>query len=1539
MRRTRRWWGRDRSISHAPEQAIEEPLRAELFSADQMALHGKRLAATHALSRVSLPDRLLARLASNERVLSDLSKQLAATPDAERRFTPAAEWLLDNFYLIEQEVRTARRHLPRGYSRQLPRLSQEPVNGTAAGLPRVYDLAQQAIAHGDGQVGRGPLSRFVAAYQSVRPLLLGELWAFPVMLRLALIENLRRVAARVATAHAQRATASAWAQHMLDVAERSPSDLVLVIADMARSAPSLTNAFVAEFARRLQGQGSALALPLTWMEQRLAESGRTIELLVQLEGRQQAANQVSVANSIGSLRLLEATDWREFVESLSSVEQALRDDPCAVYARMDFGTRDRYRHAIEAIAQHGPRSETEVARQAVALAAAAVPADAAPDGARDERPAHVGFYLLGEGRGALEKSLGLRPPTRVAWARRLRARALPLYAGAIVLATLGLVIAPALEVHEQMRWPWWGELALGLVLLTAASQLAVSLVNWLVTLVVAPQPLPRMDYAFGIPPESRTLVVVPTMLGSSAGVEALVDALEVRFLANRDANLHFGLLTDFHDADAEHAPTDAALVELAASRIAAMNAKYGRPSDDVQRPDAFFLFHRPRRWNERERVWMGHERKRGKLGDLNALLRGHAGVGPGQRFERIVGDTRSLADVRYVITLDTDTQLPRDSAAKIVAAMAHPLNRPRFGSGPRHDVVVGGYGILQPRVSLSLPSANRSGYARLYGGEPGIDPYTRAVSDVYQDLFGEGSFVGKGVYDVDAFERALAGRLPENRILSHDLLEGCYARSGLLSDVELLEESPTRYRDDVARRYRWIRGDWQLIGWLLPRLRALPGAPRNPLSALSRLKILDNLRRSLTPAALLVLLLAGWWLLPGPGAWTLRALAVVALVPLAAQLADALRRPLRRLRSEDDASGAAPAGRRAQQLLLQVLQTLACLPYEAAYSTAAIVRTLWRVLLSRRRLLEWRPSADVSVPTEPGSLQDLRHGMRAMAFGPALAFACAAGLAVLRPAALGSAAPVLALWLLSPLLVWWIDRPLQRRQPALTAAQSLFLRRLARRTWAFFEVHVGVEDHHLPPDNVQEHPVGRIAHRTSPTNMGFALLASLAAREFGYLTTGQLLGRLEAALSTMQGMQRYRGHFFNWYDTHSLQPLRPHYVSSVDSGNLAGQLLTLRAGLLALADAPLLPPRWREGVQDTFDVLRESLGAGTADKRGALPAALAAFEQSLKRQGDLGARAWSGWLDELENAATKILAAIADVGEATPPEAIGSAGDDDGASWARRLLEQCRAGAQEWRSLVPAGPQAAPWPDVMPSLRQIAHGATRQDDAASRDLASLRLKAIDELAARAAGLAEAQQSFLYDESRDLMTIGYNVDERRADTGYYDLLASEARLGVFIAIAQGQIPQDSWFALGRLLTSAAGRPVLLSWSGSMFEYLMPMLVMPSYENSLLDETCHGAVQRQIEYGAQRGVPWGISESGYNATDTALNYQYRAFGVPGLGLKRGLAEDLVVAPYASMMALMVAPRQACENLQRLAAEGAILILQVGNSALTQNNFYDS
>lgn len=1494
--------------------AAAEPYKAHVLTATQMAAHGASLARQHRLAKHQSPDALLARLSANARVLQEVNAALAATVVASKPVTPAGEWLLDNFYLIEEEIRLARRLMPLGYSRALPQLE----GGASAGLPRVYDLALQVIAHSDSAIDSRSLSGFIEAYQRVAPLKLGELWAIPIMLRLALIENLRRVGARVAEANADRRLANRWADAMQEAAKTEPADLILLVADMARSGVPLTSAFVAEFARRLQANPAVLGLPLTWVEQHLSNSNQTIDELVQMEIANQAAAQLTVSNSINSLRLLNTLDWPEFVETLSVAEHALQEDPAAVYPLMDFATRDAYRHVVERLARMGSHSEEEVARAAVELAREAA---ARQPQSTERHLQHVGYYLIDRGVARLERALNVRKP----WLKRLRgaiARApLAAYLGSVALITSAGALA-LFGLGGFATTPIAVQIALGALCVLAASHMAVGIVNLAVTVLVAPKRLPRMDFSSGIPQQKRTLVVVPTMLDSADGLDALIESLEVRFLGNRDPALHFALLTDFRDAPTEHMPDDAPLLELARERIEYLNAKYPSEASGGVEHNTFFLLHRPRCWNPQEGVWMGRERKRGKLAELNALIRGAPGAA--ERFSLIVGDTSLLGNVRYVITLDTDTQLPRGSAREMTATMAHPLNQPRFrrareGAAP---IVVEGYGILQPRVEATLAGAVRSRYSWLFGAPAGIDPYTRAVSDVYQDLFGEGSFIGKGIYDVDALERVLADRLPENRILSHDLLEGCFTRSGLLSDVTLYENDPGSYAADVGRRHRWTRGDWQLFPWIMPWLLKRDEADSkarwrlNPLSALSRWKLFDNLRRSLVPVSLVVLLPAAWWLSNQPAAATLALLGILLAPKLAAWTHAAVRKPP----ETSWRMHFAPQGQTIGRGLLEFGFRVASMPHAAYWQLDAIVRSVWRMTISGRRLLEWTPSSDL----DEGRAR-VATFQRPWA-APVLAAVIAIALGVVHIGALLAAIPVLLLWLTLPLFIRWLDQPPRQPVTALERDQTLFLRALARRTWGFFDRFVGPEDHWLPPDNHQEHPVERTAHRTSPTNMGMALLANLAAHDFGYILGGEVLDRCGATLDTMQRLRRYRGHFYNWYDTRTLEPLRPAYVSTVDSGNLAGFLLTLAGGLEELTSAPIIDTRWFTGLADTRRLLSES-----GDEH-CEAATLKAFDTALQRAHATPpttlAEAWR-CVDELAACAQALRPVVISEPPASDDEdtsdKVPSAAElaaEEAAYWMDALVRQILRAREELAYLTPwvGEQQTGESVDVaIPSLRRLAEGDLAGNGAAQAR-ARQRIEEIEQRIEQARAMARMDFDFLYDESRRLLTIGYNVDEHQRDNGCFDLLASEARLGCFIAIAQGQVPVQSWFSLGRSMVTAAGQPALASWSGSMFEYLMPMLVMPSYRGSLLEQSCEAAVARQIEYGRQRGSPWGISESGFYGFDAAFNYQYRPFGVPGLGLKRGLAADLVIAPYATVMALMVAPHPAIANMKRLIREGA-------------------
>jgi cellobiose phosphorylase len=1507
--------------------ADERPLRAELFSISQLEKHARSIAGWHRIVPPSgsvrvgmsfrrLSNQLLPRLAENEEVFADEYEQILSALKSGRRITPAAEWFIDNYYLIEEQIRTARTHLPRGYSYELPQLA----NGASAGLPRVYDIALELISHVDGRVDIESVRAFVASYETVSPLRLGELWAIPIMLRMALLENLRRVMQRQAAGRHDSERAGRMVERMLEVAATEPGKLVLALADIVRENPPLTSEFVAEFASRLRGSGAALSLPVNWLEQRLAEQERTMEQVFQEASQGQAADQVSVGNSINSLRLLGATDWREFVEAMSTVEATLRRDPAGVYAAMDFNTRDHYRHSVEKIARRSLSSEEEVAAAAITLAREQPATD---------RANHVGYFLIDRGRRNLEQTVGMSPTIRDRLARFGCQVALPAYLGAIVFliaAISALAIGSAIRHGLQRDWL----IAFGSLVAFSSSRLAISVVQWFATLIVCPRRLPRMDYSKkGIPSDCLTAVVVPTLLTNSREIDDLLEDMEVRYLANRDPAMAFVLLTDFRDAATETTPADAPLLEQAMNGINELNTRYGEAG-------SFYLFHRPRRLNKREGVWMGWERKRGKLEEFNAFLRGR----PAQ-FQEIVGPPESesaglakLKEVKYVITLDTDTQLPRDSARELVGTIAHPLNRPRYNE--KLGRVTEGYGILQPLVGDNLPASRRSHFAQLFCGEPGIDPYTRAVSDLYQDVFDEGSYVGKGIYDVDAFQKAVGDRLPENRILSHDLLEGSHARAGLVSDVILIEDFPSSYSVDVSRRHRWMRGDWQIAPWLFPRVPSAGGrrAP-NPISVLSRWKILDNLRRSLIPVAILALVIAGWFI---PGLEIFSTLLVLGIF-LLPSLLSAFEQLTRRMESLAFGPRVRFIAKAVGRQILQECFNFACLPYDAFLSLDAMLRTGFRVFITGRKMLEWRTARDA----HQSSRQSLPGFYLSMASQAFIAAAVSVALWRVQSPAIFAAAPILLIWIIAPGVAWWLSLPLKSAAPRLSDEHQRFLRIAARRIWRFFETYVTSADNFLPPDNFQEDPPCGIAHRTSPTNMGLSLLANLTAYDFGYIPAGQMLERVNDTFAAMDKLTRYRGHFLNWYDTRTLEPLRPQYVSTVDSGNLAGHLLTLAAGLDAMAEEKIVPLSLVNGLSDTLDAAIEAARTGAAQDIVArlariagemreTPRTLSGIYLLLQRIAGLSADALraaapaSGgelhyWLSALGQQSRRFitdLVFLAPWVDVSPPPELLRQSIGELHPLLRRLdelptLAEVAAIESSLQGLLDNVSTAGSGRDYFQRLAAaVAAGANN---------AVQRISILQKTATHCRELADIEFEFLYDPVRRLLALGYHVAEHRLDAGYYDLLASEARLASFVAIAQGKLPQEHWFSLGRQVTRTCGRLALLSWSGSMFEYLMPLLVMPTHPGTVLDETYHAVIKRQMEYGRERKVPWGISESGYNKIDGQLNYQYSAFGVPGLGYKRGLADDLVVAPYATVMALMIDPHAACANLRRLAEEGRL------------------
>jgi cyclic beta-1,2-glucan synthetase len=1495
--------------------APPEPRRAPVdpFSQDQLESHAARIAPTHVLAPDPRRGRpLMPRLDESAARLDEAYTFLSAAARVEPQ--PSEDWLRDNHHVVQDQVRGIRQHLPGAYYKELPKLAE----GEFQGFPRVYLLARELTGHTAGRIDLDTVVDFVRAYQRGTTLSIGETWAVPIMLRLALVEQLRLLADGVVASRRSREAARRWHTELAADKTPAPARIRQALQDGRTEGGRLAPAYAMELLQWLRDQPPAAAPIWAELHDALAAQGESADEMLRLEHQREAADQLAIGNVITSMRLLSSIDWTLYFERVSVVERMLREDPAGAYAQMDFPTRDRYRNAVEQLAKRARLSESEVAATAIALARAARDREPGHD-----RPHHVGYYLISRGRFQLEREAGYRPTLRDRFARFAFDHQALGYLGTLAAAT-GLGVG-ALVVHASRHGVTTGELWLvAIVALLPVSELAINLLNLIATSQVPPRPLPKLALLEGIPPDSRTMVVVPAIVDSTERLRTLVDDLEVRFLGNRDARLHFALLADFADAPAAALEGDAPLLEEARQAIDGLNERHGA--------GRFFYFHRERLWNPSEDRWMGWERKRGKLTEFNRLLRGATDT----TFTLCHGDLSLLPSIKYVITLDSDTDLPMDAGRRLVGTLSHPLNKPRFDPAQRR--VTEGYGVLQPRVGVDLVSANRTIFAKVFSGHVGVDPYTTAVSDVYQDLFHEGSYVGKGIYDVDAFDAAMAGRVPENALLSHDLFEGFYARAGLTTDTHLVDDYPADYLAFAARQHRWVRGDWQIVRWLWP---TVPNAERHPvpnaLGAISRWKLLDNLRRSLIAPALMALLVLGWTVLPGSTLlWTglaIMVLAFPAYVQVARSLGSRVRGVPWRQHARAERDNIVTSAR--QALLWSIF-----LAHQSWLMLDAIARTLWRLAVSRRRLLEW-VTADRFARRSP----TLPVVLRRMWVAPIIAVGALVLVAALAPARLPLALPLIALWLISPLIALTTGRPIEHVRQTPGHAERLALRAVARRTWRYFEDLLSPSDHWLIPDNYQDDRHDPIAHRTSPTNVGLQLLATLSAHHFGYLSLATVVDRLEPTFATLDDLPRYRGHFFNWYDTQTLAPLLPKYVSTVDSGNLAGYLLTLRGALdAAVHETPLIDVRALEGIEDAVGQFESSLADDLMRTAGGRAVAREAGElRSLLQEVPGSLAGWGLHLAAIGDRLATLGVLLQDAEEASPEPVGHEAGAGEAALWLERASMALAQRIADLSSLAPWTAHAERLPEgiapappaaaLVPYISWCRHAGASLGEApgthplrAALELSAANAQALVDRALRLAEQAdelagEMDFTFLFDRERQLFSIGFSVTDGRLDASFYDTLASEARLASFVAIATGQVAHEHWFKLGRSLTSSGTARALLSWSASMFEYFMPLLVMRVYPGTLLDETYRAVIQRQRQYAAQRSVPWGISESAYNAVDMDRNYQYRAFGVPGLGLKTGLADDLVVAPYASLLAAPLVPLDVLANILQFEQAGAL------------------
>ena len=1414
---------------------LERPNRSEIFGPERFAQHGVSLGETHAARFApSGSTAFFPRLRDNIRILREAHHYIGWQAKSGYDVSPAAEWLLDNFHIIEAQLREINDGLPRRYFRDLPVLQDEPL----VGLPRIYGVAWAFVAHTDSAFNEDLLVRFLEAYETTRELTLGELWALPTTLRVVLIENLRRLAERVAANKAAREVAN----RCCDSIEAYPPARLDALLELLNRR-GVGELFLAQVAQRLQDHRSAAeTTALEWL-QRVAP--HLAEIQTRLPAAQ-AADNLSVGNAITSLRSIGDADWSDIVARASALIQLMLGSPAFAAERDD--TRDQTLHAIEKLTKKCGKSERVVAETLLGLMHRA--AKEAPEG--DESKAVAGYWLHGAGQVQLLPALGLPGKDARRRLRRLRRITLPLYLGAFTAATAGIVVW--MLFHYGVALPAagatpWRTLLASMLLIFPASEMAVAVINRLISESSRPSRLPRLALLAGIPDEHRTMVVIPAMLTRPSSGAGLAHQLQLHYLANPEDGVQFALLSDWADAATERTPDDQAFLDAARDEIERLNALY---PVEAGRPLRFIVLHRERRFAESEQLWIGWERKRGKLEQLLTML----AEGSPSPFVDLGPASQVAPDVRYVLTLDSDTRLPPGRLRDLVGIAAHPHNQPRLAAD--RSRVERGYGILQPHVATPLPSPQDvTLYHWLFSGQSGIDPYSVASSEVYQDLFGEGTFTGKGLLHVHAVHAVLGGRLPENQVLSHDLLEGSLVRCAAVTDVTVLEDAPFHADVAASRVHRWTRGDWQLLPLLL-------NARRFRIRAVNRWKMIDNLRRSLVAPmslALVVLALASGVASP----WAVLALVALAFTagPLMGAVAGFAPSRDEIARAHFYRQGLADLAR----ALLSGAWLLAQLLQLALMAADGIVRALWRTFVSRRHLLEWTTAAaaQASATTRLASLVRKHWGVPFAALVLWLLL-----IAADTPhAVLGTLLCIV--WALSPAWTWWVSRPRSlRRADALSPADHAFFAGVARDTWRLFERCIAASENDLPPDNLQTAPHDMVAHRTSPTNIGLYLLATACAREFGWIGRVDMIERLEATLATLANMQRHRGHFLNWYDTTTTAPLLPLYVSTVDSGNLCVHLLAVAQACLEAAASPNDDVALRRGLaasKSRIDELR------AADELPPLTAAVSSLVGANDVLVDMASDP-DRFRQRLDAAASALDAGL-------PPLDVGtSASPAHHLAWAAQdHLATLRSAL---RDLEPVGDTVARLRSIVVSCQRLAR--------------------------------EPDFGFLFHQKRRLFHIGFRVAEHQLDAGFYDLLASESRSTGLWAIAKGDVPAAHWAALGRPFYAVGALAGLRSWSGSMFEYLMPTLVLDEPHGSVLHSAVQAAVLEQIAFAHEHHVPWGISESAYAGSDHTLAYQYAPQGVPKLALRRTPADELVIAPYATALAAQVAPHRAASNLRR-------------------------
>ncbi|MCC5917799.1 MAG: glycosyltransferase 36 [Cryomorphaceae bacterium] len=1448
-------------------------------------------------------------LEKSKEILVETYRMLSKIVKHEKEISPASEWLMDNFYIIQEQIVQIGIDFPKAYQKNIPILAI----GEHTGFPRVYEIVLNMLTHTDNVLDKDVLEEYIRSYQEEETLQLGELWAIPIMIRLFLIQILAEKASRILEQKNITIEVEKFVSEIGKKDLQEPGAFSHAISGWAKvHSEKLGLLHLLELYNQLQSAGLLHEEQKRWFNYHINQYEVTLENAMRQEAQKQSRLQVNIQNAVISLREITETEWPDFVEDCSVVNDILKQDPSGHYVRMDFQTRDSYRKIVEKVSRYSKFSEKETAICALKLAQeqANISSTEQPEtkpGSREKRQ-HIGYYLIGEGYTELIQKAGYTIPRRERFHRAYEAH-FSLYLLTIFAATLGF-LGILWMATDAIAYPFKTTLAVLLIAFFPALDLSITAVNRFFAFFLPPRVLPKMNHKERIPKHSRTIVVVPTVLTSTEDALRQIENIEIHSLANPDQGLQFALLSDFTDADEKHKDTDEAILKTAEDAIKDLNNRY-----TSRYGDRFFMLHRERLWNESENAWMGWERKRGKLEELNKLI-----FDPNSKtsYTSIAGDflhsVRSTP-VQFVITLDADTKLPPGSAKKLISTISHPLNKAVFD--PAKNRITKGYAIIQPRISFTPESSKKTLFSKIFSGNIGIDPYSAAVSDIYQDLTGEAIFTGKGIYDVNAFHSVLHNKLPDNRILSHDLIESTYLRAGLATDIELFDDYPSTYANFTKRNHRWTRGDWQIATRLFPKVPGQHGKIKNPLNLLSKWKIFDNLRRSLNFLFLLVFFIAGLFWLPGSGwIWIVGAFGILAFPTYVSLSSDLLNRPAR-------VRWKLHMAKVRENLKINTVQTAATiiiLPHQAFTQLDAIFRTLYRLNISNKWLLEWTTASHA----ERFSHNSFFAYLRTMILPVLLGIGFFIFALVHVPVYLWVVTPFFLLWTGSPLFAWFISQPTKKRPVIISEEERTKLRMYARRTWFYFERFVNEEHNWLPPDNYQEDPPLPTAERTSPTNIGLALVSNQTAYTMGYITLGELLDRQQKSFQAIQKLEKYHGHLFNWYETRLGQVLNPRYISTVDSGNLAASLIVAKEAIKQVMNTRGINKHFAIGLKDTVLTIREIFSEFDRDEalhESTIEAVLNAANAMLNKLHSVDNQIQSINIDVLRNLKQEALKLCA--ADLLP---LGSTMDDRMLEnlrfWIETPLKHIENAIDEYKCLIL--PEDININAYSPNELSILFAENHFGQSCAEHINKWQIQAEEIIFLAEKFIEEMDFGFLYQKNRGLFSIGYNLDIAQFDKSTYDLLASEARIASYIAISKGDVPVEHWFRLSRRLTSIQREEILLSWGGTTFEYMMPLLFLKSYPDTLMSTTYQKVINWQKTYGDNRGLPWGFSESAYYFLNIELHYQYRTFGAPGLGLKRGLADEYVVAPYASILALMVESKNAIQNLREIEKIGGLGII---------------